>query len=118
MGDALAHAIVRRDERTISAEAVLHGRRDPLHPLEQRPEQIDWEVEQRLDVISRDHEDVAREDRSLIEERDGDVVVEHDMSRLGARDDGAEGTGLRALGRHRGIMAHASHRAAPHRRLG
>ncbi len=92
---------------------------------DQRTDLFRGKVEEGLDMVPGDDEHMPGEHRPLIEERDHDIVVEHDMARLRSRDDGAErarrttlGIGLGTLGRHRGIMAHASHRTAAARPLG
>ena len=94
VGDALAHPVVHRDERAIGPERDFHRGSDALDALEKRTQRVDGKVEQRLDVVSRDDEHVAGKDGPLVEECDRDVVVEHDMRGLCARDDGAKGARL------------------------
>ena len=43
-------------------------------------------------VLSRDKQDVAVKERAYVEERETDLVVEHDVRGLVARDDPAEET--------------------------
>ena len=55
-----------------AAEAVLHGRRDPLHPLEEGADRLDRQVGQRLDVRRGHDQHVALEHRAMVEEGDHD----------------------------------------------
>ena len=76
--------------------------RHALHPLEERTD-VD-ELGEGHDVVRRDDEDVAGEQRRAVEEADGDVVAGAPPRPGGAGDDGAE----HAV-RHRTILAAIHH---------
>jgi len=91
VGHALADAVVHRHERAGRTEAVLDRPGDPLHPREQRAEQVGQHVGQRLVVGPGHHQRVPREQGPQVEERQADVVVEHDVRRSVTGHDRAEG---------------------------
>ena len=73
-------------------ERGLHGHRHALHAREERPDELGGEVAQGDDVDAGDDEHVPLEHRTVIEEPDRHLVVQHHLGRLDAGDHGAEET--------------------------
>ena len=78
---ALADPVVHRHERARRAEAVDAPRRRRAAPREVGADQLGGQVGQRLDVVARDDQHVAREQRPDVEEPERHGVVEHDVGR-------------------------------------
>jgi hypothetical protein len=78
---------------------------------EERPDLLLVEVGERLDVVSGQHEGVAREQRPVVEEGDDVVGIEHEVRGDLPRDDLAE----LAAGRHSADVYGRSRRFAASR---
>src|SRR5438445_12113458 len=87
---ALADPGVRRDERSLCFERLLHGDRGSTHRAEDRRQQLVREVVESLDVRRRHHQHVAVQERSAVEERDHLVFTMDDLGRELAVSDLAE----------------------------
>ena len=68
--DALAHAVVDRDERALGAEPLLHRTGEQPRVREELGQHLVGQVGERLDVGARDQQGVAGEQRAVIEERE------------------------------------------------
>ena len=90
VGHALADDVVDGHEGAVGLERLLHRRRHPLHPFEVGPDLGGRKVYERHHVTAGYDEHVTREHGSPIEEGNGHVVIEDEMSRLLAGDDAAE----------------------------
>ena len=101
-----------------AAERRLDGRGDELDALEERPDLVDGKVGERLDMVSRHDQHVPGEHRSAVEEgerrrRRRTPPRRARRPRRWRRRARDRRSASGHAGRHRGIMAHASHRAAP-----
>jgi hypothetical protein len=92
MGDALAHQVIDRYERAMSVERVGDGGCKELHRLEEPFDRLRRQIRQCFDVVLRDHERMAYEKRSMIEERDRVGILVNDMRRSVTFGDVAERT--------------------------
>ena len=86
----LADRVVDRDEGSLRAEAVLDRGRDPLRGGEEAVAQPGRQVREGLDVLARDEQDVALEDRPGVEEGDEVVGLEDEVAGQVAGHDPAE----------------------------
>jgi 4-carboxymuconolactone decarboxylase len=87
---ALADGVVDGHEGTVGAERAHHRARHALDHAEERSDEIGVEIGQSHDVWPRHHKNVTLEYRPAIEERDREVIGEHDGGRIGAVDDRTE----------------------------
>ena len=71
VGNALTHAVVRRNERPIGAETFLDRARNALHASEQRTEVGRGNVAERFVMQPRHAQAMADEDWPVIEKDDG-----------------------------------------------
>jgi hypothetical protein len=90
VGHALTHDVVVRHERALYSERSRQHRSDALHSFEERPKVVDGKIGKCLHVGPRHDEDVSDEQRGAVQERDRDLVVEHDVRGRSAGDDLAE----------------------------
>ena len=86
----LAHLVVHRDERAVGLHPCLDRPRDPLNGDEERPDHVERHVGQRFDVRARRDQRVPQEDRPVVQERDGNLVLIDHVCRDLAGDDRAE----------------------------
>lgn len=93
VGHALAHPVVGGHERAVSAETDFEGVGNLADPLEKWSDLGRGQVDDGLPVGPRHHQDVSLEDRAPVEKGHGHSIVEHDLSGIDARDDGAETAG-------------------------
>lgn len=77
MGDALADAVVDRDECAFCFHCLLDGLCQKLDLLEEPRDQIGREVGQRLVMVAWNEKTVPGEERSLVEKGDSDLVLEN-----------------------------------------
>jgi len=92
VGDALAHARVRRDERTFGTKGLLHRDRGSSHRRKDGREEAVWQIVERFDVLYRHDKHVARQERRSIEEGDNVLVAKDDVRRELAISDLTEQT--------------------------
>jgi len=91
----LADHVVDQDHRAVGWQAVLDRALQPLSRAEELGHLIGGQVAEQDDVLFRHDQDMAREQRPVIEERDQPLRLEDDHRLLLAADDGAEGTRCR-----------------------
>src|SRR3954451_2712164 len=94
--DRLRDDVVDRVEDALRLHGVAHRDRDALRGDAQGSQQPVRRVPQRLDVLARDQQRVALEQRPVVEEGDEAVVRPHDMRRELAGGDAAEQAAHRA----------------------
>src|SRR3954451_10366585 len=94
--DRLRDDVVDRVEDALRLHRLAHRDRDALRGDGQGPQQPVRRVPQRLDVLARDQQRVALEQRPVVEEGDEAVVRPHDMRRELAGGDAAEQAAHRA----------------------
>ena len=87
---ALAHNIVDRHKGSLRMECLRHNGGNPLCVPEQWGDQLGREIGECLVVRAGDQEHMAREQRSCIEEADGDLIFEYDVTGEGSLGDIAE----------------------------
>jgi hypothetical protein len=90
MSHTLADGVVDRDERSARPHRLLDGGGESLHAFEERTDVGAIEIRQRDDMLHRNDQRVAREERRTVEEGDGDTVAQHLACRLTLLDDVAE----------------------------
>ncbi len=88
---ALTHQVVDRNETPRRFERLRHHVRKPANTFEQWPDLVGTQLGQRHDVPPGNHQNVPGEQRGAVEEGDGDLVVEHPVSRCNPGDDPTEG---------------------------
>jgi hypothetical protein len=94
--DALADAVVDRDEAALGAEGVLDRAGQPPDAAEERLHQLVRQVGQRLEVSAGHQQHVPREQRTVVEERDAlPVVVDHVGRELSEHDPAEDAVGRR-----------------------
>ena len=74
----LAHAVVDGDEGPLGAEARLHGARQQARVAEQLRQQLVGKVAERLVMVARNQQRVAREQRPDVEKGQRVAVLQHD----------------------------------------
>ncbi len=79
VGDALADAVIDGDEGSFGFEGALDGGFQFLHGLKQRAHLGGRQIRQGGDVCRRDQQNMAGEERTVIEERDGMVAAPDDL---------------------------------------
>src|SRR3954464_3409545 len=105
--DALRDLVVDRDEAAVRLERLLHRAGDALHGSEDRRHEWRGERQEVVRVLARNHQDVALEDGSRVQEGADGLLLKDEGGGDLAADDGAEGAS-----RHR---AHLTMRASPRR---
>src|SRR3954463_3074117 len=96
MRDRLRDDVVDRVEDALRLHRLAHRDRDALRGDDQGSQQPVRRVPQRLDVLARNQQRVALEQRPVVEEGDEAVVRPHDMRRELAGGDAAEQAAHRA----------------------
>ena len=90
VGDALADAVVHRDERPLGSEPLLHRLRHQLHARQQRRAEVRREVGKRLVMLARDEKGMPREQRPVVEKAERSVIFIDDRRLALTLDDLAE----------------------------
>lgn len=90
MRNALAYAIVDGYERAFGFHPEFDGARQKLRILKERTGQLWRQVCQRLEVLSRNQQAVAREQRPVIEEGQREMVFKYRQRRDAPRNNLAE----------------------------
>src|SRR5262249_22321694 len=70
--------------------AALHGGGNQLDVAEERAADARREIGERLEMLFRDEQDMAGEQRAAVQERQRNGIFEHDIARKRARSDLAE----------------------------
>jgi len=99
VGNALADAVIHGYKRTLGAQSGFQGAAQNLHICQKLAVSVSWEFRERFDVISGYEQDVAGEQRTVIEERERSVVLEHHRREHAALRYLAENTRHNALSR-------------------
>jgi hypothetical protein len=81
MSDALAYAVVHGHEGPLRPKSDLHGAAEPLRVAENGGELAGGQIEHRFAMGARDDENVARKERTRVEESYAVVFLHHAMSR-------------------------------------
>jgi hypothetical protein len=113
VGDRLADHVVHRDEGPLGAQGLGHHRRQSLGRREHGAEQRGRQVGQRHVVLTRDDQGVPLEHRTVVEEADHFVVLEHERSRDLTGDDPTEQARVShpvTIRDHDGPAARSAHR--------
>jgi hypothetical protein len=87
---ALADHVVDRHERTVAAGGLRHGACQTSRESEEGAYFGDGQIGKSRDMLPGHEQNVTRQERALIEERDTNWIVENDLGRRLAADDGAE----------------------------
>ena len=90
VADRLGDTIVDRDEGSVGLEPALDGARQRSCAMEERLDQCVRKIGEGLEMLAWCEQDVTLEHRPVIQEGDGDLVVEHEMGGDAPRDDRAE----------------------------
>jgi len=88
---ALTHHVVHRNETPWRFERLRNHVRKPANTFEQWPDLVGTQLGQRHDVPPGNHQHMPGEQRGAVEERDGDLVVEHPVRRCEPGHNLAEG---------------------------
>ena len=92
---ALAHPVVNREKRAVRLHALFDGARQHLDIAEERRNELRGKILERFIVRLRNQQRVAREKRTVVQERHGYVVFKNDIAFQITRDDLAELASLR-----------------------
>ena len=84
---ALADDVVEGDERSGLPHRLRHGDREEPGAPEERPDQVVGQVGERLVVVTGDEQQVAWEQRPVVEEGERALILEDDVGGLVAGDD-------------------------------
>ena len=93
VGDALAHAIIHRDERAVSLHSHFDRARQKLNVTKDRFNQVRGQIDQRLIMLFGDEQAMTWKDRTMIEKGQAVVVFKDDASGEFATRDFAEQAG-------------------------
>jgi hypothetical protein len=90
MRHALADDVVLCHEGALTVERDRHHRAQSLHAQEERPDRISSQVRQRDYMFTRCNQNVPFENRPRIQERDHELVSQHNVRGNPSGDDVAE----------------------------
>lgn len=87
MGYALTDAIIDRDKGPVGRQTLLDSAREQLGVAEERKDKGRRQIGQRFVMISRHQQAVSWKKGTMIEKRQGDLVLKHHVALEVATDD-------------------------------